>query len=247
MPAPRWLVTVLLGALVVPVVPAQGLADASTSMPTAAHVRGVPTVGPMFRHGLSQPHSCSGVVVHSASHNTVLTAAHCAIAAGVLFVPGYDRGSAPYGAWKVVRTYVDPHWTANQDPRWDFAVLVVASQTRSGRTVNVEDVAHAIRLGSAPPAGQRNIVWAYPYGYQDQPIRCAVTVYVHNTYPAIDCHGYTNGTSGGPWVLPSTSTSTARVVGVIGGYQRGGAYEYTSYTSRFGIDVSNLVKRAEAS
>ena len=50
-----------------------------------------------------------------------------------------------------------------------------------------------------------------------------------------DCGGYTNGTSGGPFlanVHPATGLGT--VIGVIGGYEQGGDTPSVSYSARFG-------------
>lgn len=253
-----WLASAFIGGLAVFLIPVPELAGTSADGPTPAPVAAgtsthTPTpvdvaamVGPFFASGSTQPHSCGGVVVHSPAHDTVLTAAHCNVMAGTLFAPGYRGGSTPYGVWTVEQTLVDSHWASAQDPHFDFAVLDLAPKTRDGRTVNVEDVTGATQLGTAPPAGQHDVIYAYPYGMNDQPVTCAVTVYVDNTYPAFDCHGYPDGTSGGPWILPATTTSPAKVVGVIGGYQRGGADEYTSYTSRFGVHLANLLTQAGA-
>ncbi len=223
-------------------VAASGASSTLTSAPLVAST----SVGPWFGNDLSQPHGCVGVVVHSAVHDTVLTAAHCAIAAGMLFAPGYNEGATPYGVWRVEKSFVDSRWAATQDPDHDFAVLDMAPQRRAGKTMNIEDVTRAIPLGTTPPAGQHAIVYAYPFGINDQPVRCAVTVYIDNGYPAFDCHGFTPGTSGGPWILPATRSAPAQVVGVIGGYQTGGLSEDTSYTSHFGRDVASVLAQASA-
>ena len=61
-----------------------------------------------------------------------------------------------------------------------------------------------------------------------------------------DCGGYTNGTSGGPFladVNPQTGQGT--VVGVIGGYEQGGLTPQVSYSSTFGANVAALYRLAE--
>jgi hypothetical protein len=80
----------------------------------------------------------------------------------------------------------------------------------------------------------------------DLPITCSNTSQEQSpTQLRIDCPDYTGGTSGSPWVTdfdPATTTGT--VVGVIGGYQRGGDTPDTSYSSYFGEDVQALYDRA---
>ncbi len=128
--------------------------------PTAQTVTSIPTVGPLFVPSvvglgpvLGLPHFCSASVVHSATRDLVLTAAHCVFGTGLgfEFAPGYHDGISPYGVWTVERVYVDPAWTATQDPQHDVAVLEVAP--RSGR--RIEDRTGAATLAPAPAAGNR--------------------------------------------------------------------------------------------
>jgi len=60
-----------------------------------------------------------------------------------------------------------------------------------------------------------------------------------------DCGGYTDGTSGGPFlgrVDPSTGDGT--VIGVIGGYEQGGDIASVSYSPGFGRAVQALYQIA---
>jgi hypothetical protein len=62
-----------------------------------------------------------------------------------------------------------------------------------------------------------------------------------------DCAGYTDGTSGGPFlanVNPATGQGT--VVGVIGGYDQGGFTPDVSYSAQFGGNVDSLYATAVA-
>ena len=56
-----------------------------------------------------------------------------------------------------------------------------------------------------------------------------------------DCGGYTDGTSGGPF-LANVHPATGRgaVIGVIGGYEQGGDTPIVSYSARFGPAVAAL-------
>src|SRR3954466_8628600 len=98
---------------------AQAAPPAPPGTPTATTFAGTPTVGPLFRDGLTQHHECTASVIASPSRNLLLTAAHCitGTAAGYQFVPGYDGGSTPYGVWTVTHAYVDPSWATRQDPQ----------------------------------------------------------------------------------------------------------------------------------
>jgi hypothetical protein len=204
------------------------------------------TVGPLFVAGilglgpaLRLPHYCSASVVSSPGHDLVLTAAHCVFGTGlgIEFAPGYSDGVSPYGVWAVRRAYLDPAWVHGQDPQHDFAVLVLARHGGAG----VEDrTGTAARLGSAPAAGSGVTVYGYVAGSGGRPVICTASVYYTRGYPSFDCAGYAAGVSGGPWLAGN------RLVGVIGGLDRGGCTPTTSYTSAFGPDVRALLVRAEA-
>ena len=60
------------------------------------------------------------------------------------------------------------------------------------------------------------------------------------------CHGYRDGTSGGPWIVRYDShNGTGVVFGVIGGFQLGGAVEWASYSAYFGSSALDLYLQAE--
>jgi hypothetical protein len=60
-----------------------------------------------------------------------------------------------------------------------------------------------------------------------------------------DCGGYTDGTSGGPF-LANVHPATGRgaVLGVIGGYEQGGNTPSVSYSARFGRTIRDLYDKA---
>ena len=60
------------------------------------------------------------------------------------------------------------------------------------------------------------------------------------------CHGYRDGTSGGPWVIGFTARGTGTLFGVIGGYQEGGDSDWASYSAVFGAAALALYRQAEA-
>ncbi len=186
-------------------------------------------------------HFCSAAAVHSAGHDLVATAAHCVTGDGTAleFVPGYRNGHAPYGAWHVVAVYVDSAWQNSKDPRHDFAFLRVS--TNSGHTL--ESRVHALHLGVAPARRTRVTMSGYLVGTNDTALHCTRRTYrgnAHPRYPAINCPGFGNGTSGGPW-----GTSNGILVGVTGGYHQGGCSPNTSYSAPFGSASTRLWRRAQ--
>ncbi|MEY8017065.1 trypsin-like serine peptidase [Mycobacterium servetii] len=195
-------------------------------------------VGPIFLDG-GTLHVCTGSVVHSASGNLVMTAAHC-LAGGsqISFAPGFAGDAAPTDLWTADAVYLDPRWTAAKDPRADYAVIRVSGPAAE----SVEShVGLALTLGQAPSPGSHVTVLGYPSGVGGSPVACQASAEINeNGYPSVVCEGLVDGTSGGPWVSGTTIT------GLTGGFERGGCAENVSYSAPFDQHVAQLLARAEA-
>ena len=62
-----------------------------------------------------------------------------------------------------------------------------------------------------------------------------------------DCDGYTDGTSGGPFLSDvDQATGQGLVIGVIGGYQQGGDVPQVSYSAVLGANAAALYEQAVA-
>ena len=224
--------------------PSQPLTISSTSQA----FDGVPVVGALFTSsdGKLGTHFCTASVVHSTHGDLAVTAAHCVagIQGQVVFVPGYANGKEPYGVWPVSAIYTDQAWQSDQDQDDDVAFLRLADASGG---VPIENVTGAERLGtgSAEPALVRVI--GYP-GDTDQPVSCANwTKTFSATQLEFDCGGYTDGTSGGPFLADASGAPGQwTVVGVIGGYELGGDTPDVSYAAAFGPAVTALYQRAQA-
>jgi hypothetical protein len=212
-----------------------------TRVPAAGGTLG-PAQGALFigdyRHS---GHFCSGSVVHSNGRDLVATAAHCISGngTGLEFVPGYRKGRAPWGAWRVDAVFVDSTWQHSKDPHHDFAFLRVAANNGH----RIESRVRALHLGVAPPRRTRITMFGYLTGTGDSALGCTRPTYrsnAHPAYPAINCKGFGGGTSGGPW-----RTSDGALVGVTGGYRQGGCSADTSYSAPFGAASTRLWRRAE--
>jgi len=210
---------------------------------------GTPAVGALFTlsGGQLRTHFCTGSVVDSPRGDLVITAAHCVTnkpAGQIAFVPGYHNGVAPFGVWLTSVVLSDSAWRASGNPDHDVAFLVVH---QAGSSMNVQAVTGGEQLGIGWPAR----AWVQVIGYPDatqQPITCQ-----NESKPfdprelEFDCGGYTDGTSGGPFlggVNPSTGAGT--VIGVIGGYEQGGDIASVSYSPWFGSAVQALYQTAVA-
>jgi hypothetical protein len=250
---------VLTVGVVVTVTPAEGAAgDIASSFARAVRhlvstsqngrdFAGTPAVGALFTTSAGKlgRHFCTASVVNSPDGDLVVTSAHCLSGtSGVVFVPGYDRGRTPYGTWTVTKIYTDRSWRASSDPDDDVAFLRVSQH---GSTVPIEDVTGAEQLATGTAARQLVEVIGYPDA-ADGPIACRNwTREPMLDQLEFDCGGYTDGTSGGPFlasVNPRTGQGT--VIGVIGGYEQGGLTPQVSYSSVFGANIAALYRTAQA-
>jgi V8-like Glu-specific endopeptidase len=239
-------------AVMWPLAAAAPAADTAMAAGISGPDAAVPTVGALFTRSGGQlgTHFCTASVVNSPAGDLLVTAAHCLTGyaltapAGLAFVPGYDRGAAPYGVWTVTRAFVDPAWASASSVNDDVAFLTVAP---SGRGAAIESVTGGERLGTGQRAGQVVRVTGYPDA-SDEPLSCGN--YANAVGPAqleFDCAHYTDGTSGGPFLARDGTTGpTDEVIGVIGGYQQGGDSPDISYSAVFGPSVAALYATAVA-
>ena len=238
-------------------VPATARQGVIAPVPASVPARATAAVGALFTTAGGQAttsggqrlasHFCTASVVDSPAGDVVMTAAHCVSGRApgqFVFVPGFHDGQAPYGVWSVTRVIVGQAWTAAADPEDDVALLLVA---RPGTAAAVQRLTGGERLGIAQPAGQLVQVTGYPDDAA-APISC-----LNRAVPfspgdlEFDCGGYTDGTSGSPLVArvnPVTGLGT--VIGVIGGYQRGGVTASVSYADQLGTGLATLYREATA-
>ena len=259
MPAAAAFVTALTVGVVVTLTPAEGAASSIaasfaramrhlvSSSQNAQAFAGTAAVGALFTTsgGKLGQHFCTASVVDSPHGDLVITAAHCVTGtSGIVFVPGYDRGAAPYGTWIVTKVYTDQKWTSAADPDDDVAFLTVS---QAGSIVPIEDVTGAETFKADTPTRQLVEAIGYPDA-GNQPIACrSRTREAMSNQLEFDCGGYADGTSGGPFLAdvdPVTGQGT--VIGVIGGYEQGGVTPQVSYSPRFGANVAALYRLAAA-
>ncbi|HXP19566.1 MAG TPA: trypsin-like serine protease [Streptosporangiaceae bacterium] len=219
---------------------------------TGSAFNGTRAVGALLlrRNGHLGRHFCTASVVHSPAGDLLLTAAHCMRglklkpAGGVVFAPGYHRGRMPLGLWVVTAEFVTTRWASRHDPNDDFAFLVVSGHHPIERSAGAERLRTATHL----PAQVQVI------GYPDttsSPIRCTASAHAFDPRTLRQmkfvCGGYTDGTSGGPFLFHvSPRTKDGAIIGVIGGYQEGGDTPAISYSPVFSVSIAALYRTATA-
>jgi V8-like Glu-specific endopeptidase len=213
---------------------------------TAQPFTGAAAVGALFTmdNGKLGSHFCTASVVHSPAGDLALTAAHCVtgLSGTTVFVPRYNNGQTPYGIWRVTHVYTDSAWQSSQNPDDDFAFVSLSDPDEA---VPIEDITGAEQLGASSESRAYIQVIGYPDGAAE-PVECANWTKVFSpTQLEFDCGGYSNGTSGAPFLSDvSSATDQGVVVGVIGGYEQGGLTSSVSYSVTFGSNVESLYKTA---
>jgi V8-like Glu-specific endopeptidase len=220
--------------------------------PVATSFGGTTAVGALFavaKNGVR--HFCTAAVVHSPHGNVIITAAHCLEGrkvgpkGHVFFEPGYHDGTSPKGRWTVMAEFVDRNWQKDHDPNDDVAFLTVGR-----RAHRVQAEVGSERLVIATKLPQTVQVIGYPDN-SNTPIECTAPArplhLAGYRQMVFDCGGYTDGTSGGPFLMDvSKSTGAGEVIGVIGGYQEGGDLASISYSARLLHNVAALYRQAVA-
>jgi V8-like Glu-specific endopeptidase len=258
-PGAAALIIALTVGVVVTVAPADGAAgDFASSVARAVRnlvstsqngqaFAGTAAVGALFTTSGGKPggHFCTASVINSPHGDLVITAAHCMSGTSdVVFVPGYDHGASPYGVWRVTKIYADRSWTTSANPDDDVAFLRVAQPSS---IVPIEDVTGAEQLKTSMSARQLVEVIGYPDS-ASTPIACRNwTREPMSDQLEFDCGGYTDGTSGGPFLADvNPRTGQGAVIGVIGGYEQGGLTPQISYSPMFGANIAALYRLAVA-
>ena len=212
---------------------------------------GVATVGALFGEssGKLSSHFCTASVVDSPHGDLAITAAHCVSGTSgqIAFVPGYANGTEPYGVWQVTRVYTDAAWQSAQAPDDDVAFLQLSAAPGGAPVETVTGAEHVATDAADTAAGALVRVIGYPDA-ANQPVSCVNRTKLFSpTQLEFDCGGYTDGTSGGPFLAGvSASSGAGTVIGVIGGYEQGGDLPQVSYSVAFGAAVAALYQTAKA-
>lgn len=156
---------------------------------------------------------CTATAVKSANRSAVMTAAHCVRRGSspdnthilMVFVPGYSKGTMPYGAF-AVRSAVTPR-TWETDSTDDLSTLVVDADKHGRKLTDVvggQDIAFNRPVGGTISS----------FGYSatrpqlgEQLLRCVGTAKKkQHGLQAIPCD-MSGGSSGGPWLADFNTTT----------------------------------------
>lgn len=196
--------------------------------------------------------SCSASSVRSANRDLVVTAGHCVKdgagewAENWTFVPGYDGGRQPYGAFPARRMFVAGPWSRSGDD--DYDVGMVAVETLDGR--HLTDVVGGQPIAFYPPRGRRTYGFGFP---ADPPYDGERLLYCAGV-PHADPQGQTRdqglrcdltaGASGGPWLTGFDPASGRGTLTSVSSFKYSNDHR-TMYGPYFGSAVRDLFRTAE--
>ncbi|MEO3810133.1 hypothetical protein ABGB17_14125 [Sphaerisporangium sp. B11E5] len=210
------------------------------------------TTGRVFLTMRGADYVCSAGAVRSRNMDVVVTAGHCvkdgagAWAQNWTFVPGYDAGRRPYGAFTARRMFVPGPWSARGDDSHDLAMVAVAPA--GGR--HLTEVVGGQDIGFNRPRGARTFGFGFP---ADAPYDGE-----HLVYCAGDPHGdphrqtrdqgmrcdLTAGSSGGPWLSAFDPASGRGVVTSVSSFKYSDDAT-TMYGPYFGDHARRLFEAAQ--
>ncbi len=111
-------------------------------------------------------YECSATVVDTAGDSTVFTAGHCVadpfvrrFASKLLFVPGYNRGSEPYGRFEGRALLTTREWARTANNNFDYAAVAVRKRD-DGATL--EAATGAVAMATKTPREGEYSAYGYP-------------------------------------------------------------------------------------
>jgi V8-like Glu-specific endopeptidase len=210
------------------------------------------TTGKVFFTIAGTDYVCSAGTVTGTNHDLVVTAGHCtedasgSWARNWIYVPGYDQGRRPYGAFTARHVFLPDAWSRRGDENYDVALVALA--TSGGR--HVTDVVGAQGIAFDQPRGTLVYGFGYPAGGRYDGER--LTYCSGKTYP--DSHritrdeglrcDMTEGSSGGPWLARFDAGTGTGVVTSVSSFKYADD-PATMYGPYFGVAVHRVYDAAQ--
>lgn len=188
----------------------------------------------LYEHANGGTYRCTAAVINHNNKTTLWTAAHCVHTGKtgngyhkqMVFVPGYDGTTIPYGVWEKAASYVPTSWIKDTDVRYsDMAAITLKPATNGAKIQNVVG-AYGYEFRSNSPENSFVFALGYPAnGYNRPDSDFADDKMRYCTGPTIDASNLNpldqrlqmncdmgGGASGGPMV--KNFTGNAQIVGV---------------------------------
>jgi len=245
----------------------QASASSAAGAATTA-TRQIPTVGKLtFRVDGVVGLNCTATVFDGTaaanSEELIVTAAHCLegtigrvayTSTNLVFSPMWHDGKNPFGTWTVEKAFLNSGWLTCSIPvvdcktnqLYDYAVIVLSPKNgkgigdvtgADGWSINQPKTIASATIAGIPATSPGTLVTttnADTVTESGEPFRRAVTP------------GFTDGSSGGPWLRNfSTTTSRGVLIGDTGGFEQGGPSSGSpSYSNYWTGSFAAVVKAA---
>jgi len=217
------------------------------------------TVGALFFKQGGVPYFCSAA---SIGNSGIWTAGHCihkgdgeldsggnVIDPGtwsteVVFAPAYQNGIAPFGVWSAYELWITPEWFTSEDLRYDMGGVILnlnggftLSQIVGalGFAYNMDHSLHWMNIAypSAQPFnGTTQQICAGSFAYADTSMG--------NPSPVAMGCDMTRGSSGGPWILDFSGSSSSQNYLNGNNSYRYGSHPVELYSPYFDSDAKTL-------
>jgi hypothetical protein len=188
------------------------------------------SVGALFTGGA---HFSTGSVIACPGRDLILTAAHSLTGkdpADVTFVAGYGVAEVP-PVFQLTRVFFPPLWLAERNIDNDFAIAQVTPALTPLMPLSI-----ATGWRQAQPSV---VVPSYPDAMSTQLVGEGTTEAFGASQMMFRYDGYTDGTSGSPFIVYGDN-----VIGALGGYQQGGDTPDVSYAACFRENMAQLLATA---
>jgi V8-like Glu-specific endopeptidase len=235
---------------------------------TATATREIPTVGKLtFLVDGVLSLSCTATVIDGTaaknSEELIVTAAHCLegtfdgityTSTHLLFSPMWHDGKNPFGTWTVKKAFLSKGWLTckahgvdcKTNPLDDYAVVVLNPKNgkgvgdltgADGWAVNQPKTIDRVTIAGIPSTSPGTLVTT---------INTRTVTESGEPYRQAATPGFTDGTSGGPWLRDfSTKTNRGVLIGDTGGFEQGGPSSGTpSYSNYWTGGFAAVVKAA---
>lgn len=110
--------------------------------------------------------ACSGTVVTSGAGTLITTAGHCVFdpttgrfSDDLVFIPGYDDGTAPFGVWRATHAVTPGQWAQLGNLDFDMAMVQIE---RSPAGASLQSVVGSRGIGFDQPVGRKLAAYGYP-------------------------------------------------------------------------------------
>lgn len=246
----------------------QASSSSAAGASSATATRQIPTVGKLtFRVDGVASLNCTATVIDGTaaanSEELIVTAAHCLegtighvayTSTNLVFSPMWHDGNNPFGTWTVEKAFLNSGWLTCSIPvvdcktnqLYDYAVAVLSPKNgkgigdvtgADGWSINQPKTIASVTIAGIPATSPGTLVTttnADTVTESGESFRRAATP------------GFTDGSSGGPWLRNfSTTTNRGVLIGDTGGFEQGGpASGSPSYSNYWTGSFAAAVKAA---